>query len=160
MSQWKSACRATDLCRASALRRGVLAAPLPPLTGVLTNAGRLERHAGYEQGMPSRIAAELGRHARWAGHATQWGRVTLVVGSNQPLTPLAPDMQKLLQVDRLIENSSTRVFYLMKPQGDTLQYVVDQQFKRARCELHLIVPKGYSDTEVLKIVATLASPGT
>jgi hypothetical protein len=46
----------------------------------------------------------------------------------------APDMQKPLQVDRLIGNSTKRVFYLMKPQGDTLQYIVDQQFETGRCQ--------------------------
>jgi hypothetical protein len=48
-----------------------------------------------------------------------------------------------------------RAFYLMKPQGDTLKYVVDQQFKTARCQFQLFVPRGYSDAEVMKIVATL-----
>lgn len=79
----------------------------------------------------------------------------LVAGSDKPLEPMAPDMQKLMQVDRLLENSSKRVFYLMKPQGDTLEYIVDQQFKTIRCMFQLFVPKGYSDAEVMKIVASL-----
>jgi hypothetical protein len=62
------------------------------------------------------------------------GGAVLVVGPDRPPIPPAPDMQKLLQVDRSIENSAQRVFYLMKPQGDTLQYIVDQQFETGRCQ--------------------------
>lgn len=83
------------------------------------------------------------------------GRAVLVVGSNTPLAPMAPDMQKLMQVDRMIENSAQRVFYLMRPQGSQLEYIVDQQFKTGRCKFQLFVPKGYSDAEVMKIVATI-----
>jgi hypothetical protein len=85
------------------------------------------------------------------------GRVVLVIGGAKPLTPLTPDYQKLLQVDRLIENSAKRVFYVSKPQADQLQYIVDQQFNANRCQLQLIVPKAYPEADVLKIVSTLRS---
>jgi hypothetical protein len=119
--------------------------------------------AGWKATQDMSKACQIAFPANWTvtpdGQATtpDGGRAVLVVGSAKQLTPLAPDMQKLLQVDRLIENSPTRVFYLMKPQGDTLQYIVDQQFKAGRCRFQLTVPKGYSDAEVLKIVATLRS---
>jgi len=66
-------------------------------------------------------ACQIAFPASWAvtpdGQATtpNGGRAVLVVGSDRPLEPLAADMQKLLQVDRLIENSPKRVFYLTKP---------------------------------------------
>jgi hypothetical protein len=142
---------------------------------------RLLRYAGLLSVLPSLIspafsqtpadwkatqdmhkACQIAFPSNWTvtpdGQATtsDGGRAVLVVGSDRPLTPLAPDMQKLLQVDRLIENSSKRVLYLTKPQGDTLQYIVDQQFKTKRCKLQLIVPKGYSDAEAMRIIGTLA----
>jgi hypothetical protein len=40
-----------------------------------------------------------------------------------------------------------------------MEYIVDQQFKTSRCKFQLIVPKGYSDAEVMKIVATLGPNG-
>jgi hypothetical protein len=119
--------------------------------------------AGWKATQDMNKACEIAFPSAWTvtpdGQATtpDGGRAVLVIGSNKPLTPLAPDMQKLLQVDRLIENSSKRVFYLMKPQGDKLEYIVDQQFKTGRCKFQLFVPKGYSDAEVMKIVATLGS---
>ena len=38
-----------------------------------------------------------------------------------------------------------------------LEYIVDQQFKTLRCKFQLFVPKGYSEAEVMKMVATLGS---
>jgi hypothetical protein len=121
--------------------------------------------AGWKATQEMNKACQIAFPSTWTvtpdGQATtpDGGRAVLVVGSDRPLTPLAPDMQKLLQVDRLIENSSKRVFYLMKPQGDKLEYIVDQQFKTRRCQFQLFVPKAYSDAEVMKIVATLGSNG-
>jgi len=91
------------------------------------------------------------------GTAPDGGQAVVVIGSARPVTPLTPDDQKLLQVDRLIENSAKRVFYVSKPQGDQLQYIVDQQFNAKRCQLQLIVPKAYPEAEVLKIASTLRS---
>jgi hypothetical protein len=45
----------------------------------------------------------------------------------------------------------------MKPQGETLECIVDQQFKTGRCRSQLFAQKGYSDAEVIKIFATLTS---
>lgn len=141
------------------LRYGVL---LSVLQGLISPAFS-QTPAGWKATQDMNKACQVAFPSNWTvtpdGQATtpDGGRGVLVVGSNRPLTPLAADMQKLLQVDRLIENSSKRVFYLMKPQGDTLQYIVDQQFTTARCKLQLSVPKAYSDAEVMKIVATLGS---
>src|SRR5271165_4983868 len=99
--------------------------------------------AGWKVTQDMNKACQIAFPSTWTvtpdGQATtpDGGRAVLVIGSTRPLTPLAPDMQKLLQVDRLIENSSKRVFYLMKPQGDQLEYIVDQQFKAGRCQLQL-----------------------
>src|SRR5665213_2014831 len=47
---------------------------------------------------------------------TPEGTEALVVrGSASPLTPLTIDDQKLLRVDRLLETSAQRVFYVAKP---------------------------------------------
>jgi hypothetical protein len=117
--------------------------------------------AGWKTTQDMNKACQIAFPSTWTvtpdGQATtaDGGRAVLVFGSNKPLTPLAPDMQKLLQVDRLIENSSKRIFYLMKPQGEQLEYIVDEQFKTGRCRFQLFVPKKYPDAEVMKIVATL-----
>jgi hypothetical protein len=55
------------------------------------------------------------------------------------------------QLLRLIENSAKRAFFLMQPQGDKLEYIVDQQFKTSRCKFQPLVPKGYADAEVIRI---------
>ena len=81
----------------------------------------------------------------------------VVVGSSNKLEPLTKDWQKLLRVERLIENSSQRVFYVTKPSNDKVQYIVDQQFKGTRCNVQIVVRQGHSEDEIVKIVATLAA---
>jgi hypothetical protein len=87
--------------------------------------------------------------------AADGGRALVTIGSQKALEPLSKGDQKLLQVDRLIENTASRVFYLSKPQGDTRQYIADQQFKGVRCVAQIFVSKAYAEDEVVKIVATM-----
>lgn len=81
----------------------------------------------------------------------------VVVGSSNKLEPLTKDWQRLLMVERLIENSSQRVFYVTKPRNDKVQYIVDQQFKGTRCNVQIVVRQGHSEDEIMKIAATLAA---
>jgi hypothetical protein len=119
--------------------------------------------AGWKTTQDMSKSCQVAFPSNWAvtpdGQATtaDGGRAVLVIGSSKALVPLDPGMQKLLQVDRLIENSGKRVFYVMKPVGNQLEYIVDQQFKTTRCKLQLFVPKGYAESDVMKIVAALGS---
>src|SRR5271155_778775 len=63
--------------------------------------------AGWKATQDMNKACQIAFPSTWTvtpdGQATtpEGGRAVLVVGSNRPLTPLAPGMQNLLQVDRL-----------------------------------------------------------
>ena len=150
-------------CRQTAFPTLLGAAGVLALLQVLISPAFSETPAGWKSTQDMSKACQVAFPSTWAvtpdGQATKsdGGRAVLVFGSSRPLEPMAPDMQKLMQVDRMIENSSKRIFYLMKPQGDKLEYIVDQQFKTGRCKLQLFVAKGYAEDEVMKIVATLGS---
>jgi hypothetical protein len=79
----------------------------------------------------------------------------VVVGSNRKLEPLSTDMQKMLLVDRLLENTSQRVFYVMKPSNGIVKYIVDVQGKKTRCKAQIEVKVGHSEDDVKSIVATV-----
>jgi hypothetical protein len=88
--------------------------------------------------------------------APEGTEAVVVVGSSKRLEPLSAEWQKLYLVDRLIENTPLRVFYVTKPVGDTVQYIIDQQFAKTRCQAQIKVWRGHSENEVIQIAKTLA----
>ena len=89
-------------------------------------------------------------------NAADGGRAVIVVGSSDKLKPLSPEWQKLYAVQRILENTAERVFFVSNHGDETVQYIVDQQFKGVRCNAQIIVPKRYPEDEIIRIAATLA----
>lgn len=80
----------------------------------------------------------------------------VVVGPSTKLQPLSASDQKMLLVGRLLENTPQRVFYVTKPNDDTVTYFIDVQGKTKRCQAQIKVKKSHSEDEVKSIAATVA----
>ena len=84
------------------------------------------------------------------------GKEALVVlGGTSRLQPLTPELQKMLLVDHLFENTSERVFYSAKPSNGTVTYILDVQGKTKRCKAQIEVKASHPVDEVKAIMATV-----
>ena len=121
--------------------------------------------AGWKQTQDMNRSCQISFPPTWSVNMPPDGQATtpegteavVVVGSSKKLEPLTKDWQKLLRVERLIENSSQRVFYVTKVSNGKVQYIVDQQFKDTRCTVQIVVRQGHSEDEIMNIAATLAA---
>jgi hypothetical protein len=131
-----------------------------PLMGLLAWAGALallpglclhayaETSANWTSTQDMSRACQISFSPSWRvkpdGQATSadGDRALVAIGSQKTLESLSKDDQKLLQVDRLLKNTASRVFYLSKTQGDTRQCIAGEQFKGVRCVAQIFVPKG------------------
>ncbi len=102
---------------------------------------------------PSWTLLALPGHVNSPQHTT-----TMLISGNRPFRPFSSETIKVLNVEKVFENSSTRTFYLTKPGGNPplVNYHVEAPGKVNSCVAEITLPANISEEEAKKIALSLS----
>lgn len=94
-----------------------------------------------------------------AGHVNSpQGTTTMLISGHRPFRPFSDETIKVLNVDKVFENSATRVFYVGKPSGNPalVNYHVEAPGKANSCIAEITLPLHSLENDAKKIALSLS----